>query len=174
MNRTSRRLIVAAKVLAVFLLVEFAGWLAVPSWSIMANGITRATPEQIWSWFADTKDWPNWDHLVDRVDATGPFVASAETINTTGGLALRSKLVEVTDNVRYREVISMPLATLTATHELTPTADGTRTIHGIKVSGTGAWLFYVVKHAALQEGMNDAMRRLTANAVTGLPIHRLP
>ena len=101
-------------------------------------------------------------------------MAGAKGVSTTGGLAMQSELTEVARNARYTEVFRAPLVTLTASHDIDAGAGGTRVIHGIEVSGPAAWMLYVFKRGELQQGMNDAIRRLTTRTMNGLPTSWIP
>lgn len=173
MSKIPRRLFKVVAWLAVLLGIEMVGWWAIPAWSITASSVSRATPQQIWSWYADTRDWPNWDHLVNRVESKGPFVTGTVGISQSSGLTSSSKLADVRENISYTEILRLPLATLTATHELLPTPQGTRIKHGIRVAGPAAWVLYLVKREQLQQGMNEAMHRLATHAADGLPKQRI-
>ena len=87
---------------------------------------------------------------------------------------MRSELTDVRSADAYTEVLHMPLATLTATHALTPTQEGTRIEHGMTVEGPAAWILFVLKRREMQDGMNDALHRLATHAADGLPTHQLP
>lgn len=173
MSKTTLRFFQVLAGLAILLGIEIVGWLAMPVWSITASSASRATPNQIWSWYADTRDWPNWDHLVDRVESNGPFVTGTEGVSESSGFSSRSKLVDVRENAGYTEILSLPLATLTATHELLPNSQGTRIVHSISVAGPAAWILYLVKRDQLQQGMDEAIRRLAIHAANGLPRDRI-
>lgn len=174
MRRNRRRLALAAGALALLLGIEVAGWVVLPSWSIAASAVSPATPRQLWAWYADTRDWPHWDHLVDRVDAEGPFMTGTVGSSRSGGLSMRTELVEVREPAGYTERLRLPAATMTTTHVLTRTAGGTRIDHGIAVDGPGAWILFLVEREALRQGMDDALRRLATRAADGLPVRRIP
>lgn len=174
MRKHSRPMVLIAAVLAALLAIELTGWLVLPAWSIAASAVSPARQQQIWDWYVDTRDWPHWDHLVDAVESTGPFTTGTTGISRSGGLTMRSELADVHGPDTYTEVLHMPLATLTATHALTSTREGTRIEHGMKVEGPAAWILFVLQRKALQDGMNDAIHRLAIHAADGLPTRRLP
>ena len=167
-------MLLIAGILVALLAIELTGWLILPSWSIAASAVSPARPQQIWDWYVDTRDWPHWDHLVDAVESNGPFASGTTGISRSGGLTMRSELSDVRSPDAYTEVLRMPLATLTATHALTPTREGTRIEHGMKVEGPAAWILFVLQRRVLQDGMNDAIHRLAMHAADGLPTTRLP
>ena len=174
MRKPSRALMLIAAFLAVSLGIELTGWLVLPSWSIAASAVSPARQQQVWDWYVDTQDWPNWDHLVDEVESTGPFRSGTTGVSRSGGLTMRSELADVRGPDAYTEVLHMPLATLTATHALMPTQEGTRIEHGMTVEGPAAWILFVLKRREMQHGMNDAIHRLALHAADGLPTRRLP
>lgn len=174
MRKSSRPLVLIAALLAVACGVELPGWLILPSWSIVASAVSPASQQQVWDWYVDTQDWPHWDHLVDAVESTGPFRSGTTGVSRSGGLNMKSELADVRGPDAYTEVLRMPLATLTATHALTPTQEGTRIEHGMTVDGPAAWILFILKRGELQAGMNDAIRRLAMHAADGLPTRRLP
>lgn len=174
MRISSRLRVVLGSLLALAAAVFLLGALTVPTWSISDSVVSRATPGQIWAWYADAKDWPNWDHLVERVDARGPFADGTATRTVANGMAMDSMLRDVVPNVRYTEVIRMPLATMTATHELRPVPGGTRADHALVISGPGAWIYELTQRSALERGMDAAIRRLALHAPSGLPTTYLP
>ena len=116
MPKPSRPLMLFAAFLAVSLGIELTGWLVLPSWSIAASAVSPARQQQVWDWYVDTRDWPHWDHLVDEVESTGPFRSGTTGVSRSGGLTMRSALVDVRGPDAYTEVLHVPLATLTATH----------------------------------------------------------
>ena len=174
MRKPYRPVVLIVSLVAVSLAIELTGWLVVPSWTIAASAVSPATQPQVWSWYVDTRDWPHWDHLVDAVESSGPFTSGTTGSSRSGGLTMRSELTNVQSGRAYTEVLHMPLATMTATHALTPTEEGTRIEHGMKVEGPAAWLLFVLKRRELQAGMNDAIQRLAMHAADGLPTSPLP
>lgn len=174
MRMLSRFWIVLATAVGIGVAAFVIGALVAPSWSISSSADSRATPQQIWAWYADPTDWPNWDHLVDRVEAREPFADGSSAKTMANGLTLTSTLRDVVPNTRYTEVLRMPLATMTATHELRRTGSGTRIEHALIITGPGAWIYELTQRRALQSGMNAAIGRLAIHAADGLPRTYLP
>ena len=164
----------AAAALALLLLVFFVAGLAVPSWSISDSAVSKASLEQLWAWYADPKEWPNWDHLVQRVEAREPFADGSSARTIANGIAMPSVLRDVVPNTRYTELLRMPLATMKATHELRRVAGGTRVDHALVVSGPGAWLYELTQRSSLERGMHAALQRLASRAAYGLPTSYIP
>lgn len=151
------------------------GAIAVPSWRVDASEISHATPAQIWAWYSDAGRTPNWDHLVKLRKIDGPFATGTRGSNQgTGGPAFPWIFSEVVTGVRYTEVTQLPLASLTATHVLTPVASGTRIEHALIVAGPLAWLYRFAFYRSFESGIHRALQRLAAGAADGPPpAHRL-
>lgn len=112
-----------------------------PPWRVDASEVSRATPPQIWSWYSDAGRTPNWDHLVKIRIIDGPFATGTTGSNQgASGPAFPWTFTDALTDQRYTEVTRLPLASLTATHVLTPVAGGTRIDHALIVAGPLAWL----------------------------------
>ena len=167
MRRSFKFVSVAAGALAG---IGLAGWALVPSWQVAATEVSPASPAQIWQWYADSDRTPNWDYLVEVRTVNGPFASGTEGANkAVGGPAFRWVYTAVRTDHGYTEVTSLPLAKLTATHELTEVPGGTQIAHVLRVAGPLAWLYYLVLHAQFEQGIHAAMHRLAAGAAMGPP-----
>lgn len=152
-----------------------AGAVLRPSWRVDASEVSPATPEQIWAWYSDAPRTPNWDHLVTARLIKGPFATGTTGSNQSGGgPAFPWTFTDVETNRRYTEVTRLPLASLTATHVLTPVANGTRIDHALIVSGPLAWGYRLLLGASFRTGIRAALHRLAAGAPHGPPpSHRI-
>ncbi len=147
-----------------------AGAVLTPSWRVDATEVSPATPEQIWVWYSDAERTPNWDHLVTVRAINGPFATGTAGSNQgTDGPAFPWTFTDVAPNRHYTEVTRLPLASLTATHVLTPVANGTRVDHALIVAGPLAWLYRIVFYASFEAGIHEALHRLAAGAAQGPP-----
>jgi hypothetical protein len=175
MRTPSRFALAIAVVVAVLLVIESIGYAAVPSWSARRSADSSASASQVWRWYADPADWPNWDRLVQRVTPNGPFADGTTGWNLSNGIPMSSTLFDVVPNHRYVEVIQAPLATLTATHDIDALpGGGTRIDHGMIVSGPLAWLYAFAARASLVDGMQQALQRLATHASQPPPTRLLP
>jgi hypothetical protein len=147
-----------------------AGAVLAPSWRVEAREVSRATPEQIWLWYTDSRRTPYWDHLVTSRKIHGPF-ATGTTGSTqgNGGPAFPWVFTDVVTDNHYTEVTRLPLARLTATHVLTPVANGTRIDHALIVTGPLAWLYRLAFYRSFESGVQSALHRLATGAAQGPP-----
>lgn len=160
----------AATIAAAGVLILALGAFAVPSWRVEASAVSAASPAEIWAWYADSTRTPNWDHLVSRRTISGPFATGTNGSNRGGGgLSFPFTFTEVVTNNHYIEVTRLPLATLTATHVLTPLANGTRIDHALIIAGPLAWAYRLALHASFDDGIHAALHRLADGAAKGPP-----
>ncbi len=166
--------IVVAIALA-FALGLIAAAVAAPSWRVDANEVSPATPEHIWVWYSDAGRTPNWDHLVKTRLINGPFATGTKGSNQgTGGPAFPWTFTDVATGQHYTEVTSLPLASLTATHVLTPVANGTRIDHALIVARPLSWLYRLAFYRSFESGIHSALHRLATGASDGPPpSHRI-
>ncbi|WP_218082601.1 SRPBCC family protein [Anthocerotibacter panamensis] len=142
----------------------------VPSWQVDASEVSRATPQQIWRWYEDSERTPNWDHLVTSRKINGPFETGTTGSNQgASGPAFPWVFTDVATNQHYTEVTRLPLATLTATHVLTPTHSGTRIDHALIVAGPLAWVYRLTFKPSFESGIHAALHRLAVGAAMGPP-----
>lgn len=151
-------------------LAMIAGAILVPSWRVDASEVSAATPGQIWIWYSDAGRTPNWDHLVKIRAINGPFATGTAGSNQgTGGPAFPWAFTDVATDRHYTEVTRLPLASLTATHVLTPVAIGTRIDHALIVAGPLAWVYRIGFHASFETGIHEALHRMAMGAAHGPP-----
>lgn len=167
MQRAVKRVLVGGAVLAI---VELVGWVTMPTWQVVASEVSPASPSQIWRWYDDSSRTPNWDYLVERRTVSGPFQTGTHGANkAVGGPSFPWVYTDVRTDHGYTEVTDLPLATLTATHELSVTQNGTRIDHALVVAGPLAWLFRFALYNQFEQGIHAAMHRLATGAALGPP-----
>ena len=151
-------------------LALIAGAVLVPAWRVDASEVSQATPGQIWIWYSDAPRTPNWDHLVKIRAIKGPFATGTLGSNQgDSGPAFPWTFTDVLTGRHYTELTQLPLASLTATHVLTPVATGTRIDHALIVAGPLAWLYRIVLRSSFQTGIHEALHRLATGAPHGPP-----
>jgi hypothetical protein len=167
MHRVPR---IMGSIIALVFASEVVGATLVSSWHVDASEVTQATPGQIWAWYSDSARTPNWDYLVARRTMAGPFKTGTTGSNQgSSGPAFPWTFTEVSTDRSYTEVTRLPLATVTATHVLTPVPDGTRIDHALIVRGPLAWLYRLAAYAAFDKGIHEALHRLATGAAKGPP-----
>lgn len=146
-----------------------------PSWRVDASEVSRATPSQVWAWYADSERTPNWDHLVVLRRINGPFATGTSGSNKgASGPAFPWTFTDVRTDNHYTEVTRLLGATLTATHVLTPVAHGTQIDHALIMTGPLAWAYRIALYTSFKAGIHAALHRLATGAPTsGPPAHRI-
>ncbi len=101
---------------------------------------TPATAEEVWQLYADVQRWLEWDSGLSHVSLDGDFAAgSSGTMVVEGQPPLTWTLVEVTENVSFTDVTELPgMATLTFSHRVEPTPEGSAITHGVCIDGPAA------------------------------------
>lgn len=146
------------------------GYMAVPSWTVSASAMSKATAHQIWAWYTDTAEVPRWDPLVKEVISHGPFQVNTQGENIPySGPAMRWTLTEVSVDRSYTESSRLPLATLEATHTISSQDHITKIEHGITVHGPAAWVYRILFGRKVEVGMRRAIDLLAAHASDGSP-----
>lgn len=155
---------------AVLAAVGVVGYVIIPSWTVTASAVSSGSPQQIWAWYTDPADVPQWDHLVKQVIAHGPFKVNTQGENIPySGPVMHWTLTEVSVNKSYTETSRLPLATLEATHVVSVQDSVTHITHGITVHGPAAWLYRLLFRKQIDDGMHQAITDLAAGAASGLP-----
>ncbi|HEY1626754.1 MAG TPA: SRPBCC family protein, partial [Streptosporangiaceae bacterium] len=94
-------------------------------WEYEYAGETTASPETVWSYFADIASWPTWNAGIEKLEVNGPFeVGSTFTMTPPGEDPVTMKLVEIVPGEVW-------------TDEMDAGDFIVRTIHRLRPSGTG-------------------------------------
>ncbi len=103
---------------------------------------TAATAEDVWRWYADVDRWRRWDGGVQAVELDGPFETGTRGhVVLPNGRRGKLRLLDVTPDTAFTDVVRLSLLKLTTQHELTPTALGTEITHTVRVTGLLARFF---------------------------------
>ncbi len=98
--------------------------------------IIKATPEKVFSVYADVDGWSKWDPDTKSSSVEGLFCSGARgIIRPTIGPAMRIHFTEVIPNQSFTAEIRLPLCVIRFDHELYPAASGTRTLYRVVFSG---------------------------------------
>jgi len=136
-------------------------------WTFEHTETTTATPAQLWARYADPPSWPEWDHEIAAVTVQGPMaVGTRGTLKPVKGPATTFTFSEVSREVGFTDVSRLPLARLTFSHLIEPTATGCRFIHRVSISGPLSPLFARVIGRSVAAGLPVAMRELARLAET--------
>lgn len=143
-------------------------------WTFEHTELTSATPAQLWARYAEPTTWPEWDKETASVTVQGPFVVGTRgTLKPVKGPATPFAFTEVNPEVGFTDVSRLPLARLTFTHHIEPTATGSRFTHRVTITGPLSPLFARVIGKKVAASLPTAMRALarlaemnTSNAAT--------
>jgi Polyketide cyclase / dehydrase and lipid transport len=108
-------------------------------WTHEHEAETDATPEQIWAVLSDVDHWTAWDTSMETIALEGPFaVGSTISMTPSGQEAIRSTIVEISENERYADETEFGGVVLRFSHTLSPLGSGTRIVHRLEISGPSA------------------------------------
>ena len=80
---------------------------------------TSATPEAVWGLFRDVDGWTTWNAGIEAIALEGPFTAGSEfTMKPPGQDALRSRLVEVSENEGFVDETRVGDLVITLAHRI--------------------------------------------------------
>jgi len=101
---------------------------------------SAATPEQVWSLYADVSRWLDWDSGLVDVTLAGDFApGSTGTLTVDGQPPLAYVLTVVEEHRRFTDVTEIPgVATLTFDHVIAPTGSGSSITHLVRIDGPAA------------------------------------
>ncbi len=100
-----------------------------------------------------------------EVSLDGPFHEGTRgSLKPRTGPRTTFTITEVTPGRSFTDVSTLPFATLTFRHDISPSAEGTSFTHAISITGPLAWLFGPLIGRALAADVPDAMRALAVLA----------
>jgi len=103
---------------------------------------TRATPAEVWRWYADTSRWPRWDGGVRSVDLAGRFASGTRgTVLLPNGRRARLRLRDVVEPERFTDVVKLRGITVITAHHVLPEGPFTRVTHDVRLGGLLGRLF---------------------------------
>lgn len=136
-------------------------------WMFEHTETTNATPAGLWAHYADPTRWPEWDHETAVVTIEGPMaVGTRGTLKPVKGPAAPFTFTEVDPEVGFTNVSRLPLARLTFSHRIEPTATGCRFTHRVTLRGPLSPLFAHLIGSSVAAGLPTAMRALARLAET--------
>lgn len=109
------------------------------SHSIVTKEVTK---EQMWKLFADVNNWHTWDHSVEFAKLEGKFEKGNHFVfQPKGGPKLSIGIVEATENMRFTDLTTFPLAKMYGEHTFEETPDGLKLTTTMKVEGMLGFLW---------------------------------
>ena len=105
-------------------------------WSTEASATTQASPEAIWTLWADVGNWKEWDPGVEDTSIGGPFAEGTRyELKPKGGPKVTSVLTEVRPGEDFSDHTRLPLTNLDFSHEVERVGEETRLTHRVEISG---------------------------------------
>jgi carbon monoxide dehydrogenase subunit G len=102
----------------------------------------RATPAEVWAWYADVSRWPRWDGGIRDVTLNGPFASGTRgTVTLANGRKSKVRLLDVEDNSRFTDRVKLRGITVTTIHRIEPDGVFTRITHDVVLGGLLGRLF---------------------------------
>jgi Polyketide cyclase / dehydrase and lipid transport len=130
-------------------------------WSTEASATTQASPEAIWTLWADVGNWKEWDPGVEDSSIGGPFAEGTHyELKPKGGPAVTSVLTEVRPGEEFSDHTRLPLANLDFSHEVERVGKETRVTHRVEISGPLAFVFASLMGRGMERGLPETMRNL--------------
>lgn len=129
---------------------------------------TGATPNQIWSIWAEVENWPVWDSELEWVKMEGPFVqGTTGTMKPRGGPVVCFVLTNVDENRQFSDRTKLPLTKIEFIHRYETAANGSgRIVHKVEMTGFLAPLFGRVIGRKIRTHLRSAMEELSNLAET--------
>jgi len=138
------------------------------SWSFEHSATTSASPAKLWQCYVDPATWPEWDHELDWVRLNGPFATGTTgVLKPAGGPKTKFVVAEVTDESSFTDVSSLPLAKMTFTHRIEPTASGSMFTHAVTITGPLSAVFARLIGRKISAELPHAMQTLGELAEKG-------
>jgi Polyketide cyclase / dehydrase and lipid transport len=131
------------------------------SWTTEASIKTAASPEAIWSLWADVEAWPKWDHEVQTAQLHGPFETGTKgTLKPKGGPRTSFTMTEVVPFRSFTDRSTLPFATLDFHHSLHTDGTATTIEHRVVMTGSLTFLFRRLIGTKIKRGLPVAVARL--------------
>lgn len=106
-------------------------------WSKSHSIVTKAvTAEQMWKLLANVNNWTSWDQSVEFAQLEGKFEkGNFFMFQPKGGPKMKIDIVEATENKRFMDLTSFPLAKMYGDHTFEPTPEGLKITTTMSVKG---------------------------------------
>jgi uncharacterized protein YndB with AHSA1/START domain len=130
-------------------------------WSAEASATTQASPEAIWTLWADVGNWKEWDPGVEDSSIGGSFGEGTRyELKPKGGPKVTSVLTEVRPGEKFSDHTRLPLANLDFSHEVERVGEETRVTHRVEISGPLAFVFARLMGRGMERGLPETVRNL--------------
>ncbi|WP_433003910.1 SRPBCC family protein [Kribbella sp. CA-294648] len=141
----------------------------IQEWDYAPSVETTASPDAIWSQYADVASWPEWKHQVERVELDGPLATGITgRIVIEGRPPMPYRIVSATPGRGYVSETELGEGiVLRIEHVLTELPDGgTRITHRVNVPRAALDLLGHEFSPALNDGMRRTLHALAERVAT--------
>lgn len=126
---------------------------------------TQATPQAVWSLWADVANWKNWDHEVQFSELHGPFqTGTFGMIKPRGGPKTKFVMLRAVTNQSFHDRSYLPLAQLDFIHSIEQQADHVTVTHRVEMTGALTFFFNGLFGTKIKKGLPQAVKALVAMA----------
>ena len=137
-------------------------------WAHEFSQDTDLCPNDLWYPLTDIANWPSIDRQIEQIEIDGNAeVGKRFRLKPRGGPKLKLQVTRLEPPHTYADVCNLPLASMTTTHELRPTALGTQVHVRIEVAGLMSFFwgpFIGKKHASGLKAQTDRLIEFARDA----------
>ena len=131
------------------------------AWTTEASAITKAGTMAVWRLWSDVEGWNRWDEEVEWSRLHGPFeVGVRGVLKPRGGPKTSFETTEIWWERAFVDRTRLPLARMDFLHEMESVEGGTRTMHGVRISGSFSPIFARLLGPGFEKGLLKAVRNL--------------
>lgn len=126
---------------------------------------TTAQPTKVFALWADTQNWPAFDHGIEWTKFTAPFaIGNQYQLKPKGGPALRATIVEIAQDQLFVDVSHLIGTELRVTHHLETQGALTHVSVRMELSGPLSWLWAKILGKNQQTDLEKSTAQLIAIA----------
>lgn len=126
--------------------------------------LTPARPEDIWAFWSDVGNWPNWDEGLESVIPMAGFAAGESMMLKPKGAPTQFevKLIDVRPGERFIDETQLPFGMIRASHFAEKVGDQTRLTHTIEaeIAPEHVQFFEQAIWSGMEHGVVQSVRNL--------------
>ncbi|MEV0986528.1 SRPBCC family protein [Streptomyces sp. NPDC049949] len=108
-------------------------------WTYEHSVDTTAAPEAVWQQWVDVANWGTWNADIEKIDATGPFVAGTRiTMHPAGQDPVELTLAQVSAPEVFVDEARFAGLLFRTTHRVTARQGGARIAYRMEITGASA------------------------------------
>jgi Polyketide cyclase / dehydrase and lipid transport len=140
----------------------------VEMWTYEHSVQTSASPERIWSLWADVARWPAWNDDIERIELIGPFAAGSTILMTPiGGEPIELRVAEAVEPERFVDEARLGELVVRTIHRVRPVSPAAAEVtYRTEITGPDADTLGAEIGAAITEDFPQTLAQLAARAET--------